>query len=156
MKCKTAKHQMALAVGEDLSPAEIQELQRHLQDCSNCQQTWEQHQRGFAVLQHSRTNETRPKSDSVWPTLAQRLRERDAASQRGEFNGWIAALAVTAACVVLFVFSMDDSPSLAVRPQPSVSSGGTMVTSPPNSGQAVKPMLRRDEVRATQPYNVAP
>ncbi len=156
MKCKTAKHQMALAVGEDLSPAEIQELQRHLQDCSNCQQTWEQHQRGFAVLQRSRTNETRPKYDSVWPTLSQRLCERDAAPQRGEFNGWIAALAVMAGCVVLFVFSIEDSPSLDVRPQRGVSSGGTMVTSPSNSGQSVKSMLRRDEVRTTQPYNAAP
>ncbi len=156
MKCKTAKHQMALAVGEDLTPAEIQELHRHLQDCSNCQQTWEQHQRGFAVLQHSRTNETRPKSDSVWPTLSQRLREHDAAPQRGEFNGWIAALAVTAACVVLFVFSFEDSPSLALHPQRGVSSGGTMVTSPSNSGQTVRPLLRRDEVQTMRPYNAAP
>ncbi len=156
MKCKTAKHQMALAVGEDLAPAEIQELQRHLQDCSNCQQTWEQHQCGFAVLQHSRTNEARPKSDSVWPMLSQRLRERDAGPQRGEFNGWIAALAVTAACVVLFVFSLEDSPLLVVRRQSGVSSGGTMVTSPDNSGQAVRPLLRRDEVRTMRSYNAAP
>ena len=156
MKCKTAKHQMALAVGEDLAPAEIQELQRHLQDCSNCQQTWEQHQRGFAVLQHSRTHETRPKSDSVWPTLSQRLRERDAAPQRGEFNGWVAALAVTAACVVLLVFSIEDAPLLLDRPQPGISSGGTMIKSSEGSGSAVRPLLRRDEVRILRPYNAAP
>lgn len=155
MKCKTAIYQMALAVGEDLTAAEIQELQRHLQDCSNCQQTWEQHQRGFAALQHSRTNEVRPKSDSVWPTVSHRLRERAAAPQQGEFNGWIAALAVTAACVVLFVFSLEDSPSLVVRRQPGVSSGGTMVTSPEGSGQAVRPLLRRDEVRTMRSYDAA-
>jgi hypothetical protein len=156
MKCKTANHQMALAVGEDLSPTETQELLRHLQDCSTCQQTWEQHQRGFAVLQQSRTNETPTKSDSVWPTLSQRLRECEAAPQRGEFNGWIAALAVTAACVVLFVFSLDDSPSLVIRPQSGVSSGGTMVMSPEVSEKAMKAMLQRDEVRTLQPYNPAP
>ncbi len=156
MKCKTAKHQMALAVGEDLALAEIQELQRHLQDCSNCQQTWEQHQRGFAVLQHSRTNETRPKSDSVWPTVSHRLRERAAAPQRGEFNGWIAALAVTAACVLLFVFSREDSLSVASRSQRGNFFGNSMISLPDDSKQADVPLLRRDEVRTKPPYNAAP
>ena len=156
MKCKTAKHQMALAVGEDLSPAEIQELQRHLQDCSNCQQTWVKHRHGFAVLQHSRTIETRPNSESVWPTLSQRLRERDAAPQRGEFNGWIAALAVTAACVVLFVFSREDSLSVASRSQRGSFFRDTLVSSPGNSGQTVAPLLQRDEVRTKRPYNAVP
>ena len=57
MKCKTAEHQMALAVGEDLSSVESQELQGHLQDCLKCQKTWEQQQHGFAILQHSRTQD---------------------------------------------------------------------------------------------------
>ena len=156
MKCKTANHQMALAVGEDLALAEIQELQRHLQDCSNCQQTWEQHQRGFAVLQHSRTNETRPKSDSVWPTVSHRLRERAVAPERGEFNGWIAALAVTAACVLLFVFSREDSLSVASRSQRGSFFGDTMISLPDDSDQADVPLLRRDEVRTKSPYNAVP
>ena len=156
MKCKTAKHQMALAVGEDLALAEIRELQRHLQDCSNCQQTWVQHQRGFAVLQHSRTNETRPKSDSVWPTVSHRLRERAAAPERGEFNGWIAALAVTAACVLLFVFSREDSLSVASRSQRGSFFGDTMISLPDDSEQADVPLLRRDEVRTKRPYYAGP
>ena len=156
MKCKTAKHQMALAVGEDLALAEIQELQRHLQDCSNCQQTWEQHQRGFAVLQHSRTNEARPQSDSVWPTVSHRLRERAAAPERGEFNGWIAALAVTAACVLLFVFSREDSLSVASRSQRGNFFGNSMISLPDDSKPADVPLRRRDEVRTKRPYNAVP
>ncbi len=156
MKCKTANRQMALAVGEDLSPAEIQELQRHLQDCSNCQQTWEQHQRGFAVLQHSRTMEARPKSDSVWPTVSHRLRERTATSQLGEFNGWIAALAVTAACVVLFVFSTEDpTPVASYQPQSNNFRNNTRVLSTDKSGHDPAPLLRRDEVRDVLPYDAA-
>ena len=99
MNCKIAERQMALAVGEDLSPAESQELQGHLQACSKCQKTWAQQRHGFAILQHSRVQDVQRKSESVWPMLANRLRERAAESPRGEFNGWFAGLAVTAACV---------------------------------------------------------
>ena len=155
MKCKTAKHQMALAVGEDLAPAEIQELQRHLQDCSSCQQAWERHQRGFAVLQHSRTNEVRPKSDSVWPTVSHRLRERNANPQLGEFNGWIAALAVTAACVLLFVFSIEDSTPMASFQKRGNYSGNSSVTFPNKPQHDSGPLLRRDEVREVLPYDAA-
>jgi hypothetical protein len=144
---------MALAVGEDLATAETQELQRHLQDCSTCQQTWEQHQLGFAALQQSRTLDTRLKSDSVWPTVANRLREREAAPQRAEFNGWIAALAVTAACVVLFVFSIEDPPSMAAQQQQGGSRGNVLVKSPNHSGADSTPLRRRDELRRTRPYD---
>ncbi|MFM9962678.1 MAG: hypothetical protein ACKV2Q_15820 [Planctomycetaceae bacterium] len=142
---------MALAVGEDLAPAEIQELQRHLQDCLSCQKTWEQQQRGFAVLQHSRTVETRPQPESVWPTISQRLRERGIASERGEFNGWIAALAVTAACVLLFVFSREDSVSVASRTQRGRLSAETLVSHPDDSGQTGAPVLRQDAVKSRRP-----
>lgn len=147
MNCKTACRQMALAVGEDLSPAEGQELQDHLQACAKCQQTWEQQQHGFAVLQRSRIQEIRPKSDSVWPVLSNRLRERETALPRGEFNGWFAALAVTAACVLVFVFSQDTSIPLASQPRTGNISGGTMVNSP-RPGQG--------EVRTKSAYNPAP
>lgn len=156
MKCKTAERQMALAVGEDLSPAENQELQRHLQDCSNCRQTWEQQRRGFAVLQNSRTNELQRKSDSVWPVLSHRLRERNAAPQRGEFNGWIAALAVTAACVLMFVFSQDDSRSMTAQQQRGAYSRGMLVSSPGKSESNTRPLLRQDDVQRKRAYNPAP
>jgi len=143
-------------VGEDLSPAEMRELQRHLQDCANCQQAWRQHQRGFAVLQHSRTNESPPKSDSVWPTVVNRLRERAAAPQLGEFNGWVAALAVTAACVLLFVFSLDDSITVASRSPHSSFNDNRPVLSPNNSGMIKRPFLPLDGVQTKPPFNAAP
>lgn len=152
MNCKTAQLQMALAVGEDLAPAETQDLQSHLQGCSRCQQTWDNHRRGFAVLQHSRTNESYAKSDSVWPALSKRLIEREAALQRGEFNGWIGALAVTAACVLIFVFSQDDLSWTGARPAPSYPLTGTMVISPSRQ-KADPPSLERDEVQSDGSYN---
>lgn len=156
MNCKTAQHQMALAVGEDLSPAESQELQGHLQGCSKCQKTWEQQQHGFAVLQRSRSQETRPKSDSVWPALSNRLRQREAQSLRGEFNGWFAALAVTAACVLIFVFSHDQVEPLASRRRPGEASGNTMVSTPADFRERTPATPRRDEVPTKPAYNRAP
>lgn len=156
MNCKTAQRQMALAVGEDLSPAESQELQGHLQACSNCQQTWEQHQNGFSVLQHSRTQEIRLKSDSVWPVVANRLQERTTDSPRGDFNGWFAALAVTAACVLVFVFSQESSIPVASQPPSRSVSGSTVVTSPADLRETTPPHPRKDEVHDNRPYNPAP
>ena len=153
MNCKTAQRQMALAVGEDLSPAESQVLQGHLQACSNCQQTWEQHQQGFAVLQRSRTQEIRLKSDSVWPVVANRLRERATDSPRGEFNGWFAALAVTAACVLVFVFSQEGSFPIASQQRTGSVSDGTMVASPAEHRQKPSSRPRQKEGR---PYNAVP
>ncbi len=156
MNCKTAQRQMALAVGEDLSPAESQELQGHLQACSNCQQIWEQHQSGFAVLQRSRTQEIRPKSDSVWPVLANRLQERATDSPRGEFNGWFAALAVTAACVLVFVFSQESLVPIASQSPTASVSGSTIVSSPADLRERTPPASRKGEVPIKRLYNPAP
>ncbi len=156
MNCKTAQRQMALAVGEDLSPVESQELQGHLQGCSNCQQTWEQQRRGFAMLQRSRTQEIHPKSDSVWPVLANRLREREVESPRGEFNGWFAALAVTAACVLVFVFSQESSFPVASQPRTGSVTGGTMVISPADLRERTSSGPQKEEVRPNRPCNSAP
>lgn len=147
MKCKTAQRWMALAVGEDLAPAEMQVLQGHLQKCPKCRQTWDVHQRSFAVLQHSRTNDVQNSGSSIWPVLSHRLRERAAAPQRSEFNGWIAALAVTAACVLVFVFSQEDGTSTAARSPQAIVPRGSRLSAPADLRNAPAPMLRRDSAR---------
>lgn len=158
MNCKTAQRQMALAVGEDLSPVESQELQVHLQACAKCQTTWEQQRHGFAVLQRSRTQKIPPKSDSVWPVLANRLREREVESPRGEFNGLFAALAVTAAGVLVFVFSQESTTPFASLPQTGTVSGGKMVSLPADLREKnpVRSPQDQEEVLTKNPYNPAP
>ena len=156
MNCKTAQRHMALAVGEDLGPAESQDLQGHLQGCSKCQKTWEHQRHGFAVLQRSRTQEVRRKSDSVWPVLANRLRERDSDSPRPEFNGWFAALAVTSACVLVFVFSQDKVTPIASLPQPGSPSDSMMISSPAEMRKITVPRPPKDGARTQRDYNAAP
>ena len=108
MQCKTAQRQMALAVGDDLEQAEAQELQRHLAQCSVCRALWEQHRQSFAVLQDSRVVASAVKRDSVWPSVATRLQQRQPGGRRGVNNLWISGLAIASAAVVVFVFSQED------------------------------------------------
>lgn len=157
MNCKTAQRQMALAVGEDLSPTENQELQGHVEACSKCQKTWEQQQQGFAVLQRSRTHEIPQKSDSVWPMLASRIRDRESDRPRAEFNGWFAALAVTAACVLVFVFSQDTSNrQIASQPRTGSVSGSTSVDFPSDWRRSLPARPRPEELPKRPDYNPAP
>jgi hypothetical protein len=124
MNCKIAQQQMALAVGDDLAPEPVRQLQNHLADCTDCEVLWKRHQRTFAVLQRSRDDDKLTRRGSVWPAVSRQIEKRSAMSRLGDFNGWFAGLAVAAACILVFVFSQDGSP------QP--------VTGNPSSGRAVQ------------------
>lgn len=116
MSCKTARNDMALAVGDDLEPTAAEMLHQHLAGCPECQKMWRQLQVGFAVLQQSRVALRLSKSDSIWPEVATKIQERQADPRRAEFNGWVAGLAVLAACVLVFVFAQDGSVSSTFQP----------------------------------------
>jgi hypothetical protein len=107
MSCKAIQRLMALAVGDDLPVSELRQLEQHVRVCAKCQSAWEQHRQGFAVVQQSRIQTIRPLSDSIWPKLANRLQHRFSDRSQSDFNGWIPALAITAACVLVFVFSQE-------------------------------------------------
>ena len=111
MNCKIAQQQMALAVGDDLAPEPVRQLQRHLANCPDCEVLWKRHQRTFAVLQRSRDDDQLTRRGSVWPAVSRQIEKRSAISRLGHFNGWFAGLAVAAACVLVFVFSQDGSPT---------------------------------------------
>ena len=138
MHCKIAQRQMALAVGEDLPLPEANELQTHLSECSTCRQVWEQHQRSFAALQDSRVEPQPSQRDSVWPTVATRIQQRQSAPRRSEFNGWIAGLAVMAACVLVFVFTQEESGPLVAQRGRGPAIDGTMIVVPKEPTQPLQ------------------
>lgn len=117
MSCKAIQRLMALAVGDDLPVSDLRQLQQHVQVCAKCQSVWEQHQQGFAVVQQSRVQTIHPLSDSVWPKLANRLQHRFSDRSQSDFNGWIPALVISAACVLVFVFSQETSLSPVQSPR---------------------------------------
>ena len=149
MQCKIAQRQMALAVGDDLGQAEAQELQRHLAQCSVCRGLWEQHRQSFAVLQDSRVVASAVKRDSVWPSVATRLQQRQSDEHLGANSLWVSALAIAAAIVVVFVFSQDGQ----VLPQGPIRGNmfsGSIVGTPPLDlkPQFKSPRVHREAVKA--------
>ena len=136
MRCKTAQLQMALAVGEDLSPSAAVALQTHLADCSTCQQVWKNQERSFSALQLSRAEPVLSERGSVWPSVASRIQQRRSAPRRAEFNGWIAGLAALAASVLVFVFTLEEPwPTEMAEHGHGPAIAGTMVVAPSESAR---------------------
>lgn len=161
MHCKKVRQQMSLAVGDDLEPAAAEVIQQHVATCPECEKAWEQHRRGFAVLQQSRVALERTKSDSIWPKVAVKIQARQTDARRAEFNGWIAGLAVLAACVLVFVFSQDGTLPSTTRRAPHETLPANMLKLPiarPNQpsqslwrGQRAPESLLRQSVDQAQP-----
>lgn len=120
MNCRQAKSELALWVGGDLTESSALELERHVAVCPSCRTLREGLSTSHTALQavaaapavspardesmRREANRPRPASDSsIWPAVSARIsRSEQSRSQR--FNGWVPAMAVSAACVaILFV-----------------------------------------------------
>lgn len=119
MNCRQAKSELALWVGGDLTESSALELERHVAVCPSCRTVREGLSASHTALQtvaartagpaqeectRREANRPRPTSDSsIWPAVSARIsRSEQSRSQR--FNGWVPAMAVSAACVaILFV-----------------------------------------------------
>lgn len=120
MNCRQAKSELALWVGGDLNETSMLELERHVAVCPSCRALREGLSASHTALQavaaaptvgaardestRREANRPRPASDSsIWPAVSARIaRSEQSRSQR--FNGWVPAMAVSAACVaILFV-----------------------------------------------------
>lgn len=111
MKCKQAKSELALRIGGDLPEAPSLELERHVAVCPSCRTVREGLKSSHSALQEVAAAPPRPAgparasspSDSLWPAVSARLSRRETPRTR-QFNGWLPALAVTAASIaVIFV-----------------------------------------------------
>lgn len=118
MNCKRAQSLIALWVGDDLETDAAESLRRHVERCEECREYRTRMSRTLEFLSDCEGSEgpVRPLSDSVWPDVAQRLRTGPGGTrQRARFNGFVPALAVTSALVVIFSFALVPRP-----PQPFV------------------------------------
>ena len=110
MNCSQARSGLALLVGQDLDDKGRLDLERHLAVCPCCRHARQQLEQVMSVLQVANAGESPDLSDSLWPDLSERIRVRQRYRRQERFNGWVPALAVTAACLTIVVF--------ASRPQP--------------------------------------
>ena len=105
MRCKQAKHEIALSVGRDLVESAERRLQRHLAVCPDCREYRRELSRDLSVLDEC---EDETEHASVWPSVQRRLAELPAVPPSRPSYGWAPAFAVVAACLIMYV-SMDPS-----------------------------------------------
>lgn len=73
MNCRFAREMIALWVGNDLTPAEAEAVNEHVEGCPDCQQHVEAMMNCSDVLETFKSETVKSKHDSVWPELEARL-----------------------------------------------------------------------------------
>jgi len=105
MKCKHARHELALSIGRDLVESAEPKLQRHLATCPDCHEYRQELQNSLSVLQDCNDE---AEHHSVWPAVERRLADLPEVPPVRPSYGLAPAFAVVAACLIMYV-SMDAS-----------------------------------------------
>ena len=107
MNCKQAKSEIALWAGNDLDDSALQGLQDHLDECPCCSSHWARMKQTVDLL-HRGTEEELPREyvGSVWPEVAAQIAVRRESLLMTRFNGWLPAVAVSAACAALLMVAL--------------------------------------------------
>jgi anti-sigma factor RsiW len=122
MDCKRNREELSAYVDGELAPAARSELESHIQACASCRAEVAAHDRleeAFASLR-----EVTPPGDFEARFWARVAREREAAAEPAGWRRWLtwpralAAAAVTAAAIALFVPASTRAPRLVPIPLP--------------------------------------
>jgi hypothetical protein len=120
MNCKQARGKLALLIGNDLDGSAMQDVQKHLGECSGCRGHLKQLSSCLEVLQVPVAANFGTGGESLWPNLSSRLASPSAGQKPHRLNGWASTLAVAAACTVMFwVASRQFMPNDSPLPGPS-------------------------------------
>ena len=115
MKCREARQEIALLVGNDLQDAAAREvLKQHVSVCPECRQHYRDLKQSLAALEQADKPSTFEVRESLWPKVSQRLQVRRQQEAAPRPKRWWPMAAVMAACVVLLVL-------IQPAPQPSPS-----------------------------------
>lgn len=138
MHCKRAKLEIALWVGDDLDGNASDELKHHLSECAPCRQHRDRLKSSLKPLHDSDAASMFSINDSLWPNLLTQLPKRPADSEPSEFNGWLPALAVCAACLAIMTFWRANE--FSRQSQPEFAGSSVSADTPPT--------LHRDEFQS--------
>jgi hypothetical protein len=122
MKCKQAKTQVALLIGNDLDPTALQDVRNHLGQCVGCQQHFQRLSSCLEVLQ-APPRSWNSEQESLWPKLSVRLASPNAGQKPHRLSGWAPALAVAAACTAMFWVASSQWPTGQSAAQPGTYNG---------------------------------
>ncbi len=101
MNCKRAKAQLALLIGNDLDPAAVGDVRKHLDQCGDCRDHLKRLAACLDVLQIPDSSAWNSDGESLWQELSIRLPSETTAMKPHRLNGWAASLAVAAACAAM-------------------------------------------------------
>lgn len=99
MRCKHARHEIALSIGKDLAESAERKLQRHLATCPDCRDYRREMEEGLSVLQEAGDE---PHHRSIWSSVENRLAELPEPRAWQSFS-LAPAFAVVAACLIMYV-----------------------------------------------------
>lgn len=113
MNCKSARSAIALWVGNDLDEHAERELRQHVEQCPQCRGFRHELEHSLQLLQESdssaeNVSHSQNLQDSIWPMLDVRIAARQSTATN-RFNGWLPALAVSAACLMILAFAKNSS-----------------------------------------------
>lgn len=109
MDCRRAKAEIALWVRQDCDRVAELHLEQHLTRCPNCREYRQRIQHTLETVQDVMTEPGGDPVHSLWPRVAARLDAYEESLRRSRFNGWVPALAMAAASVMIFVLATDQS-----------------------------------------------
>ncbi|MCH8828555.1 MAG: zf-HC2 domain-containing protein [Planctomycetes bacterium] len=140
MNCKRARLEVALWVGNDLDGKAEQVLKEHLAECGRCRIHWKRMKESLRHLHDPEDSAAYRIDSSIWPDLLSQLPTRGDGPRPVEFNGWLPATAVVAACLAIFAFWLNQS-----------SRSGGQLASSPSVGNVVMPKSTFSSLDAGSP-----
>jgi len=103
-QCNGLKSRVALAVGNDLSDAELILLEKQLKNCEQCRSQYEELQKSYEALQNQFDNAPVPSlQDSVWPRVSAKIAARRHKNRPTQFNFLLPTLTTIACCLALLL-----------------------------------------------------
>ncbi|QDT40945.1 hypothetical protein Pan241w_10040 [Gimesia alba] len=103
-QCNGLKSRVALAVGNDLSGAELDLLEKQLKNCEQCRSQYEELQKSYEALQKQFDSAPVPSlQDSVWPQVSAKIAARRRRNRPTQFNFLLPTLTTVACCLALLL-----------------------------------------------------
>lgn len=105
MKCREAKQEIALYLGNDGSDrARWEQVRHHVSGCISCRVHYGRLKKALRALDQSDTTPTYESQDSLWPGLQQQLQAMPVRKRPRNIQNWMPLAGVTVACVLMMSF----------------------------------------------------
>ncbi|MGC1272789.1 MAG: hypothetical protein WBC44_03715 [Planctomycetaceae bacterium] len=103
-----ARRQIALLAGDDLEGEQQDEARRYVDSCPDCRGHWLRLRGCLDVLDCAGKTSGPGAETSLWPVIESRLRPTVVMRRSDQFNGWVPALSMAAACIALLIAGQMD------------------------------------------------